>query len=96
MIKVVAHNFVRDGCLSEFLAVVKTLVEETNSLDPGCLSYAMYQDLSDPLRVTCIEEWASEETMNSHLKSAHFRKSVEDLLPYCAKPTEASLYKKLF
>jgi len=96
MITVIANNFVKEGCLDEFLSIAEVLVEETNKLDPGCIRYAMHQSLSDPLLVTCMEEWASREDMENHLKSAHFLKSVGEIKPYGAKPTTVTLYKKLF
>ena len=96
MITVVAHNFVRPGCLEAFLSVAKVLEEETNKLDAGCVSYTMYRNLSDPLVVTCIEEWESREAQVRHLKTAHFLRNVQALLPYCACPTDATLYSKLF
>jgi quinol monooxygenase YgiN len=96
MIKVVANNFVKEGCIDQFLAIAKILEEETNRLDAGCISYAMHRNLSDPTIITCIEEWESEEAMNAHLGSEHFKKSAAELGPYCAKPTEVTLYKKCF
>jgi quinol monooxygenase YgiN len=96
MITVVAHNFVKPGCLEEFLSAAKVLEEDTNKLDAGCVSYAMYQNLSDALVVTCIEEWESLEAQANHLKTAYFLKNVQAILPYCARPTEATLYNKLF
>ena len=96
MITVVAHNYVKPGCRDAFLAAAKVLEEETNKLDAGCVSYAMYENLSDPLVVTCIEEWESREAQENHLKTEHFMKSVQALLPNCARPTDAVLYSKLF
>lgn len=96
MITVVARNFVKPGCLAEFLAVARVLEEETNKYDAGCIHYAMYQNVSDELDVTCMEEWESREAMENHLKSTHFAKTVEDIRPYCAGATEVTLYQKLF
>ncbi len=96
MITVIAHNYVKEGCMEEFLAIAKVLEEETNTLDAGCIRYGMHQNLSEPLIVTCMEVWASQEEMETHLKSSHFLKSAGELSTYCAKPTTVNLYKKLF
>ncbi len=96
MISVVAHNYVKEGCLNEFLAVMKELVEETNQYDAGCIKFAMYRDLTNPLIVTAFEEWENQEAIDSHLSSKHFIDSVSKLMPYCAKPTDARQFEKLF
>ena len=96
MITVVACNFIKPDCLEAFLSAAKVLVEETNKYDAGCVSYAMYQSQSDPLTVTCVEEWESLETQQGHMKAEHFLKSLQDILPCCARPTDATFYSKLF
>ena len=96
MIKVVARQFVKEGQLDAFLAVAKHLVEQTNKSDPGCRSYAMYQDISNPLVVTVIEEWEDQESLDRHMKAAHFLEAVPTIGGFCEKPAEVALYKKLF
>ena len=96
MIKVVAKQYVKEGKLQEFLPVARRLVEETNKNDPGCLSYAMYEDVENPLIVTVIEEWESQELLDRHMKSAHFLELVPIIGSLCDKPAEVALYNKLF
>lgn len=96
MIKVVAKQFVKAGKLEEFLPVAKTLVEETNKKDAGCIKYEMYQDLSNPLIVTVIEEWESDTALDAHMKSAHFQGLIPTITDLCDKPAEINLYTKLF
>jgi quinol monooxygenase YgiN len=96
MIKVVAKQFVKPGKLEEFLPVAKLLVEETNRKDAGCLKYEMYQDLANPLIVTVIEEWESQEALDKHMKAAHFVGAIPKINGLCEKPAEISLYNKLF
>lgn len=96
MLKVVAKQFVKEGKLDEFLPIAKTLVEETNKKDAGCIKYEMFQDISDPLIVTVIEEWESQEALDAHSNSKHFVELIPQIGAFCAKPPELSLYKKLF
>jgi quinol monooxygenase YgiN len=96
MIKVVAKQFIKEGKLDEFLPIAKRLVEETNKKDPGCRSYAMYQDISNPLIVTVIEEWEDQESLDKHMKAAHFLEAVPTIGGFCEKPPEMTMYKKLF
>jgi quinol monooxygenase YgiN len=96
MIKVVAKQFVKAGKLEEFLPVAKTLVEETNKKDAGCIKYEMYQDLSNPLIVTVIEEWESDAALDAHMKSKHFTELIPTIGGFCEKQADINLYKLLF
>jgi quinol monooxygenase YgiN len=96
MIKVVAKQSVKAGKLEEFLPIAKRLVEETNKKDAGCIKYEMYQDLSDPLIVTVMEEWESDAALDAHMKSAHFQSLIPDIGALCEKPADINLYKLLF
>ena len=96
MLKVVAKQFVTDGKLDEFLNIAKILVAETNKKDIGCIKYEMYQDISDPLTVTVIEEWESQAALDAHSSAKHFLDLIPQLGALCSKPPELSLYKKLF
>ncbi|NLM83156.1 MAG: antibiotic biosynthesis monooxygenase [Clostridiales bacterium] len=96
MVYVVAVNYVKEGCLDEFLAIGRTLVEETNKNDAGCVSYGMYQDTQNPLVVTVLEQWESEEALQNHLNSRHFLDAIPKLHSLCDRPGSVSVYKKLF
>jgi quinol monooxygenase YgiN len=96
VIYVVATNYVKEGCLDEFLAVGRVLVEETNKNDVGCVSYGMYQDTQNPLVVTVLEQWESEEALQKHLSAKHFLDAIPRLQSLCDKPGGVSIYKKLF
>ena len=96
MIKVVAKQFVKEGKLQEFLSIAQHLVEETNKKDAGCLRYEMYEDISNPLVVTVIEEWEDQESLDKHMNSSHFLDLIPSIGELCEKPADIALYKKLF
>jgi quinol monooxygenase YgiN len=96
MIKVVAKQFIKHGMLEEFLPIAKALVEMTNKNDPGCISYEMFQDVSDPLVVTVIESWDNQEALDKHMRAAHFLEAIPKIGGCCEKPAEINLYSKLF
>lgn len=96
MINVVATNYVKEGCLDEFLVVLKELVEETRQYDAGCIKYGAYRDLTNPLQIMVFEEWENQAAIDNHLSSKHFLDTVTKIVPYCAKATEAVPFEKLF
>jgi quinol monooxygenase YgiN len=73
-IKVVADNHLRAAAVDDFIAAAGQLVTETQAKDQGCLAYGLYRDKADPLHLTVIEEWASQEALDQHLASEHFQR----------------------
>ena len=96
MIKVVAKQWIKEDKLEEYLALAKKLVEETNKTDTGCISYALHQDISDPLIITMLEEWEDQASIDKHLNSKHFLETAPKLDELCSKQVELNMYKKLF
>ena len=96
MIKVVAKQWVKEDKLEEYLTLAKTLVEQTNKNDAGCISYALHQDLSDPLIITMLEEWEDQASIDKHLNAKHFLDVAPTLDGLCSKTVELNMYKKLF
>ena len=39
--------------------------------DAGCISYELYQDVTNPGKFTFIENWQSREHLEAHLKTPH-------------------------
>lgn len=71
-IDVVAHIHAAPGNEALVREVLEGFVEPTRNED-GCLRYDLFQDISDPLKFTFIEEWISEEALAAHGQSAHIK-----------------------
>jgi len=39
--------------------------------ETGCISYELYQDVTNPGKFTFIENWQSKEHLEAHLKTQH-------------------------
>ena len=68
----------------------------TNKNDAGCIRYELFQDTSNPLLVTMIEEWEDQPSIDKHLNSKHFLDLGPTLGALCSKPVELNMYTKLF
>ncbi|MBV9385698.1 MAG: antibiotic biosynthesis monooxygenase [Chroococcidiopsidaceae cyanobacterium CP_BM_ER_R8_30] len=53
-------------------AVLLELVEPTRQ-EAGCLKYELFQNQSEPTDFTFVEEWASNDALDTHLESAHIK-----------------------
>jgi quinol monooxygenase YgiN len=72
---IVAHVAVQPEAVEELTAAFQTIVEATRK-EEGNISYVLYQDISDPLNFTFVEVWASQEAINTHNASDHFKAFV--------------------
>src|SRR3569833_220347 len=85
----VVHGFVRvqPGSLTTVLSAAARMSEASRA-EPGCLRYHCAQDLGDPNTLVLVEEWASDEALQTHLSSAAFASFVETIRPAVAeRPT---------
>ncbi len=69
-IDVVAHLHAAPGHEAIVREALESFVAPTRQ-EEGCLRYDLFQDISDPLKFTFIEEWTSLEALDKHSKSAH-------------------------
>lgn len=92
MIKIVANNYVKPEAKEEFLELVQDLVAESQK-EEGCISYVLFEDITDPTHLTFIEEWKDEDAIKIHNDSKHFTTIVPKLGALCDKPGVVNLYK---
>ncbi|HOS68712.1 MAG TPA: putative quinol monooxygenase [Bacillota bacterium] len=95
MIKVVAKSFAKPDKLDRILELSEELVEKT-VVEEGCIKYELFQDMRDPKVMIIIEEWESEEALNKHMASEHFKRIVPQLNELREKASEVNILKKLF
>jgi quinol monooxygenase YgiN len=69
-IDVIAHLHAAEGNEAIVRAALESFVEPTRK-EAGCLRYDLFQDVSDSLKFTFIEEWESPEALEAHSNSAH-------------------------
>ena len=64
------------------------LVEKATELvefslkDKGCISYDLYKSTTNDDRYLIMETWASEEDLQAHMASDHFKRLVPELEKY--------------
>jgi quinol monooxygenase YgiN len=67
-VRVVAHITARPETLPAVREVLVGFIEPTRK-EAGCLSYELLQDNAAPCRFTFVEEWASDEALDMHLRT---------------------------
>lgn len=69
---IVAHLTLMPEFKDEITEAFAALVEGTRN-EPGNVSYVLYQHTDDPLKFTFVEEWASQDAIDAHNGSDHFK-----------------------
>lgn len=94
MVKVIAKSYAKEDNLDRILELSREMVEKTVQ-ENGCIKYELFQDVKDPNTLIIIEEWESQEALNNHMASEHFKRIVP-LLSELREKSEVSVCKKLF
>lgn len=78
MIKAVMKSKLKPGVKEDYLKLIAELVQATRK-EEGCIAYALYEDINDPLTLTIIEEWRDQEAIDLHSNTEHFLRIVPEL-----------------
>jgi len=78
MIKVIAHIEALPEHLETVLRIQQEAVEVTLQ-EPGCIEYALFQQLDAPHRLTFVETWASEEALKVHMETPYMAEKAQRL-----------------
>ncbi len=58
--------------VDEFIAAVKTVIAASRA-EPGCTSYTLLQDPYDKTAFFFFEEWKSQQAIDEHFATPHFK-----------------------
>lgn len=70
---IVAHVTVKSEYKEVMTKAFEEVIKDTRK-EPGNISYHLYEHADNPLKFTFIEEWKSQEAIDAHNNSTHFRK----------------------
>lgn len=74
-LKIVAVIEIKAPFQEELDTVFHTVVDETRK-ESGNISYDLHQDTKNPLKYTILETWKSQDAINQHNETAHFKAFV--------------------
>lgn len=74
-LRVVARIIAQPDNIDEVRSCLSDLIEPTRK-EPGCISYELLQNKSDPSDFTFVEEWESDDAVDAHLKTDHLQNAV--------------------
>jgi quinol monooxygenase YgiN len=93
-IRVIAHLIAIPDKVEELKAVLLSLIEPTRQ-ETGAITYELLQNQADPTDLTFVEEWESNEALDTHLASPHIQEGITKLDGLVAAPPDIRLYHLL-
>lgn len=94
-LRVVARLVCQADKVEEFKTILTTLRDPTRK-EAGCISYELTQNQADPTDFTFIEEWASQEALDAHMKTAHIADALGKATPFFASAPDIRLFKTIW
>lgn len=94
-VRVVARDHFRPECAEEAVKLIKEMVELTRQ-EEGCISYQFYQDAKNPEFYAMIECWESEEILEKHMQTEHFKRIIPQMAAMTAEPPRLEVYKEIY
>ena len=91
MIKVVSKGVFYEDKTEEALKLYEELVEKSRKED-GCISYYLFRDIENKSILTMIEEWESQDALNKHRETEHFKRLVP-LIGMLRESKELNIYE---
>ncbi|MFS8200390.1 putative quinol monooxygenase [Streptomyces sp. CWNU-52B] len=75
---IVIHGMARvQADMLDAVLTAAALISKSSRAEPGCNRYQFSQDVADPTVLVLMEEWASEEALQTHLASPEFAEFAE-------------------
>lgn len=89
--RVIARVIAKPDAAPQVRSILASLVEPTRQ-EPGCLSYQLLQNRSEPADFTFIEEWASAEAEQAHFLTPHVSDTIRRLAGLLAAELDIRRY----
>ena len=94
MLKIVAKSRIKEGCMDQYLAAVKELVQKSQA-EEGNISYTVNQLESDSSVVAFIEVWKDRDAFEFHIGTEHFTTILPGLGAYVEEGFPPEFYQEV-
>ncbi len=74
----------KDGCEERMKELLSAMVKPSKA-EKGCVFYEIFQYENNIKKFMAVETWASEEALDGHKASAHYKIYKSSYEPYCEK-----------
>ena len=90
MLKVIATTNVKEGCMEQYLAGVKELVEKSQA-EEGNVMYTLNRVKDAPNKLIIMEIWKDQAAFEFHIQTPHFITILPQLRAF-TEPGEPAMF----
>ncbi len=91
-LRVVARAKAKPDQAVKVREILGARVEPTRR-EPGCLSYELLQNNTDPTDFVFVEQWASASAEQAHFATSHIESALQQLVGLLAAEPQISQYR---
>ena len=92
MIIVVAKVITKQGKQNNFLNLAQNCINETLK-EKGNISYTLLAETGDDRKFTFLEEWVTQEDLDIHMQTSHFKQFGVGLGEIIDAPLEINIFE---
>ena len=90
-VRVIARVMAKSASVEQVRSILIGVVDPTRA-EAGCLSYQLFQNLSQPADFTFVEEWTSAEAERAHFATPHISDALRKLAGLLAAEPDIRRY----
>lgn len=91
MVVKIVTLYVKQEHLKDFIEATREN-QRNSQLESGVKSFDFYQGQDDPTRFVLYEAYDSQDAVEAHTRTAHYKKWVDSVATFYAKPRERAIY----
>ncbi|MCL6610520.1 MAG: antibiotic biosynthesis monooxygenase [Peptococcaceae bacterium] len=95
MISLVAKLKARPGKENLLAEECVRLAHAVRENEKDCLAYIPHVSVKDPAEIVFFEQYASQEALDNHRRTPHYRAASEKFKELLASPSEVTILKEL-
>jgi len=93
MVRVVAPNYIKPEHIPEAEPLFREIIAATRK-EKGCIEYRLHVKKTEPGLYVFIEEWESQEDLNNHMASEHFKRIIPQISKFKSKDGHAFIMEE--
>ncbi|HEX2394063.1 MAG TPA: putative quinol monooxygenase [Bacteroidales bacterium] len=86
-----ASIFLKQERVEDFIKAARTMVDSSN-MEPGCISYQLFQDPYDETKFMFVEVWKDQAAIDAHFKMPYFTAWGPKTADWYAQPTLLKIF----
>ena len=87
-----ARIYLKPEKVADFIEAARAMIDSSN-MEPGCLSYQLYQDPYDNTRFIFVESWKDQADIDAHFTMQYFTAFGPKTQDWLAQPTELKIFE---